>query len=109
VAATYWQYVEAALDAHEAGSRGARLAACVMEPGLQGAGGMLLVDPLFQRILAQASLRPGASLSALSAMRPALCGHAEPHNTASWLSKADKSVDFPDFPAGKQCLRLCAN
>jgi dethiobiotin synthetase/adenosylmethionine--8-amino-7-oxononanoate aminotransferase len=58
LAKQYQQHIEAALDAHEAGGS-ARLAALLMEPVLQGAGGMLLVDPLFQAVAVQV----GRSLS----------------------------------------------
>jgi dethiobiotin synthetase/adenosylmethionine--8-amino-7-oxononanoate aminotransferase len=32
----------------------ARIGACIIEPLMQGANGMLLVDPLFQRVLVEA-------------------------------------------------------
>ena len=37
----------------------ARLAACIVEPLLQGAGGMLLVDPLYQRCLVELARERG--------------------------------------------------
>jgi dethiobiotin synthetase/adenosylmethionine--8-amino-7-oxononanoate aminotransferase len=64
----YQQQVAAAIDAFEQqqqqqqdsssssnkdDSRAVRLGALLMEPLLQGAGGMLLVDPLFQKVLVQ--------------------------------------------------------
>ncbi|GIM11982.1 hypothetical protein Vretimale_15413 [Volvox reticuliferus] len=51
--AAYRSYVNAAIDDFEAAKAPARLAACVMEPLLQGAGGMLVVEPGFQRALAE--------------------------------------------------------
>jgi dethiobiotin synthetase/adenosylmethionine--8-amino-7-oxononanoate aminotransferase len=53
-AAGYRAAIEAALDARAAARPRARLAALLMEPLLQGAGGMRLVDPAFQRALAAA-------------------------------------------------------
>lgn len=53
LAATYTKHVEHALDAHEAASDGMRIGACLLEPGMQAAGGMLMLDPLFQNILAR--------------------------------------------------------
>jgi adenosylmethionine-8-amino-7-oxononanoate aminotransferase len=43
---------------HEA-STGATIGACILEPLLLGAGGMLLADPLYQRLLAAAARRRG--------------------------------------------------
>lgn len=56
--AAYAAAINAAIEAHEVG-RGAALGALLMEPVLQGAGGMLCVDPAFQRALAQVSLAAG--------------------------------------------------
>lgn len=39
------------MDEHQAASR-ALIGALIMEPLLQGAGGMIMLDPLFQRVLA---------------------------------------------------------
>jgi len=50
LAAHYRDHIEQAVDGHE-GRSGAHLAACLLEPVLQGAGGMVFVDPLFQRVL----------------------------------------------------------
>lgn len=48
-------HIEARLDAAAASNAGAQahLAALIIEPLLQGAGGMLMVDPAFQRALVQ--------------------------------------------------------
>lgn len=51
LADTYRSAIAAALDGHAASGRG-RIAACLMEPIMQGAGGMNFVDPLFQKLLA---------------------------------------------------------
>lgn len=48
----YRAVIERALDMH-AESTGAVVGACLMEPLLQGAGGMLLIDPLFQRVIVE--------------------------------------------------------
>jgi len=48
----YTAAIDALIDQHEA-SGGSRLGALLMEPVLQGAGGMLCVDPAFQRALVQ--------------------------------------------------------
>lgn len=40
------------MDEHERVT-GAHIGALIMEPLLQGAGGMIMLDPLFQRVLAQ--------------------------------------------------------
>lgn len=59
----YASAIEAAIDKHEAeGHR--KLAALLMEPVLQGVGGMLCVDPSFQRALVKVRHRSG--LGALS-------------------------------------------
>lgn len=47
----YLQNIQQALD--DAGERGIQLGACIMEAVLQGAGGMNLIDPLWQRLLVQ--------------------------------------------------------
>ena len=68
LAAAYESAIDAAIDAHEAagadGASGAdatrrRIAALLIEPVLQGAGGMLCVDPAFQRALVAACRRRG--------------------------------------------------
>ena len=59
-------------DEHEQG--GARLGACLIEPVMQGAGGMIFVDPLFQRVL----LRVRPSLT-LATSFPPLRGLLAPH------------------------------
>lgn len=41
--------------------RARQLGACILEPVLQGAGGMRLIDPLFQRALVDVCRRAGAS------------------------------------------------
>jgi adenosylmethionine-8-amino-7-oxononanoate aminotransferase len=46
----YRAVVQQAINAHEESS-GADIAACLMEPMLQGAGGMLFIDPLYQRVM----------------------------------------------------------
>lgn len=51
LARVYRSHIEDALDTHESRS-GATVGALLMEPILQGAGGMRLVDPLFQWVLA---------------------------------------------------------
>lgn len=48
------------IDAHEAARPGVRLGALLMEPVLQGAGGMMLVDPLFQAAAAEVCLLQGS-------------------------------------------------
>lgn len=70
--AAYRSYIEGEIDAFDAaaaasssispGSHPARLAACIMEPLLQGAGGMLVVEPGFQRALAAVSRSRGLPL-----------------------------------------------
>lgn len=40
------------MDAHHAATN-AHIGALIMEPLLQGAGGMIMLDPLFQRVLAE--------------------------------------------------------
>jgi len=47
----YLQNIQQALD--DASERGIQLGACIMEAVLQGAGGMNLIDPLWQRLLVQ--------------------------------------------------------
>ena len=51
----YARHIEAEIADHEArsGGSGGRLAAAIIEPLVQGAGGMLLVDPQFQRVMVQ--------------------------------------------------------
>lgn len=46
----YEAQILGAMERHEAAT-GAALAACLIEPVMQGAGGMLFVDPLFQKVL----------------------------------------------------------
>lgn len=53
LAAAYTTHVEHALNSHEAANVGGRVGACLLEPGMQGAGGMLMLDPLFQNVLAR--------------------------------------------------------
>lgn len=58
LAGQYRRAVEAALDAHSdalAGQPGGAgsVGACILEPAMQGAGGMQLVDPAFQRAMVQ--------------------------------------------------------
>ena len=50
LARAYAQYIQRALDSLEGGGH-PKIAALVMEPILVGAGGMIFVDPLFQRVL----------------------------------------------------------
>ena len=45
---------EEALCRHELEHRHSTLAACIIEPILQGANGMRMIDPLFQRVLVEA-------------------------------------------------------
>lgn len=45
----YRDAIESLMEEHERG--GARLGACLIEPIMQGAGGMIFVDPLFQKVL----------------------------------------------------------
>lgn len=61
LADAYRAHIEAALEEHAVRRRqgGAALGACILEPVLQGAGGMRLVDPLFQRLIVQACRRAG--------------------------------------------------
>ncbi|KAJ9512615.1 hypothetical protein QJQ45_018876 [Haematococcus lacustris] len=48
------QYIEQQLDEHQASSPpGSHMAALIIEPLVQGAGGMLLLDPQFQRQMVQ--------------------------------------------------------
>jgi adenosylmethionine-8-amino-7-oxononanoate aminotransferase len=48
------QHIDQALDSHTSSQcPGSHLAALIIEPLVQGAGGMLLVDPQFQRQLVQ--------------------------------------------------------
>lgn len=60
---TYQAHIEQQLLQHVAQQREAgrdvRLAACIIEPVLQGAGGMLCVDQLFQRALVDACRKHG--------------------------------------------------
>lgn len=51
LAQAYRDFVLESIDRHERHSN-ARIGALIMEPVLQGAGGMVLVDPLFQRVAA---------------------------------------------------------
>lgn len=57
-AATYEASIRAAISEHES-KQGVTLGACLLEPGMQGAGGMLLIDPLFQRTLVTVRSSPG--------------------------------------------------
>ncbi|CAM9133199.1 unnamed protein product, partial [Phaeothamnion confervicola] len=69
---TYLRYVRAAMDGYEGpaaggssddgddnGGGGGTLASLLLEPVVMGAGGMLLVDPLFQHVLADECRRRG--------------------------------------------------
>jgi dethiobiotin synthetase/adenosylmethionine--8-amino-7-oxononanoate aminotransferase len=48
----YKEYISAAIDNHEGGGAGqTRIGACIIEPVVQGAGGMRLIDPDFQRAM----------------------------------------------------------
>lgn len=49
----YRRHISACIDSHESAGSGVRLGALLIEPVLQGAGGMLLVDPLFQSVMVQ--------------------------------------------------------
>jgi hypothetical protein len=60
LARLYSQHVQSMIDAHEAARPGVRLGALLMEPVLQGAGGMMLVDPLFQAAAAEVRLLQGS-------------------------------------------------
>lgn len=57
LAAQYERAISQALDAREQQDRSYRLAACIMEPVLQGAGGMQCIDPAFQHVLAKVRLQ----------------------------------------------------
>ncbi|KAK9827392.1 hypothetical protein WJX81_006165 [Elliptochloris bilobata] len=63
LAAAYEAEIAAAMDAHVAAGaavgRPVRLAALVMEPLVQGAGGMVLIDPLWQRAAARVARARG--------------------------------------------------
>lgn len=48
----YRQQIEARMQQHLANNPATALGACIMEPVLQGAGGMQLIDPEFQRAMA---------------------------------------------------------
>jgi dethiobiotin synthetase/adenosylmethionine--8-amino-7-oxononanoate aminotransferase len=58
LAGGYAAAIDAAIGCHEAAA-GVRLGALLMEPVLQGAGGMLCVDPAFQRALVEVRGRAG--------------------------------------------------
>lgn len=56
LAARYEAAIGAAMSAHEASFEGKQqLGACILEPLLQGAGGMVCIDPAFQHALAKVS------------------------------------------------------
>jgi adenosylmethionine-8-amino-7-oxononanoate aminotransferase len=63
LAPVYRQHIEAAISTHEAAagasSGSKRLGALLVEPVLQGAGGMLLPDPLFQAEMVKVRLTKG--------------------------------------------------
>lgn len=50
----YRDHIEDQIDQYLGTRSGAHVAACIMEPVLQGAGGMRLIDPEFQRAMAAA-------------------------------------------------------
>eukprot|EP00873_Tetraselmis_striata_P013035 jgi/Tetstr1/433299/TSEL_022586.t1 len=54
LAAEYRRYINTALDGHHK-----KLGACVMEPVLQGAGGMRMLDPLWQLLVMEACRERG--------------------------------------------------
>jgi adenosylmethionine-8-amino-7-oxononanoate aminotransferase len=56
LAAHYEESVAAALRQHESETR-AEVGACLMEPVMQAAGGMVFVDPLFQKVIASVRSR----------------------------------------------------
>ncbi|KAL6751462.1 pyridoxal phosphate-dependent transferase [Haematococcus lacustris] len=59
----YRQYIEQQLDEHQASSPpGSHMAALIIEPLVQGAGGMLLLDPQFQRQMVQACRARGMAI-----------------------------------------------
>ena len=62
----YRDYINARIDACIGGgpvsSRRKHVAACIIEPVLQGAGGMRLIDPVFQRTMAEVCKRRGIPL-----------------------------------------------
>lgn len=68
----YSSAIAAAIDQHEA-EAGGKLGALLMEPVLQGAGGMLCVDPAFQRALVQVGGAMGAGGWGHMRFRPFWC------------------------------------
>lgn len=61
LAETYRAHIRARIDAHGSGSTTPPpvFGALILEPVLQGAGGMVFLDPLFQRVLVQEARRRG--------------------------------------------------
>lgn len=88
LAGRYEQHVSSAISSHEAAA-GVRLGALLIEPVLQGAGGMLLVDPLFQKVLVQVRLVWGGPAEAGSRW-----AQGRQHSVLLWRGgpKADSTV-----------------
>ncbi|KAF7154301.1 hypothetical protein RHSIM_Rhsim01G0006800 [Rhododendron simsii] len=53
LAACYSSYISQALSLHSRMSEHSHIGALIIEPVIQGSGGMLMVDPLFQRVLVE--------------------------------------------------------
>ena len=75
LASHYEQTVLEAMTQHESRS-GAQLGACLMEPIMQGAGGMVFVDPLFQKVLLKVRIVFSWAQARLS--WHVLCGEVRP-------------------------------